>query len=794
MTRPERVSRSSRSSVAALFGSILVLVGAANAYPVIDAARQLVQKTSMDGILRINAAQGGQFSDQFASDLPPDLSPDLRRALDASLDYNQMEADVAKGMAAKLTKSARAGTERFWGSPEGRAIARAEARAYASLVGDSSFNVFDAAPPVTDSPSVEMIEEAVRVARFPEFTAAMLKRTWPIAACLTAEVADPTLTACPESALSPDQAAEVSRRSAQLTRASYTMVSAGDLQAYLTYLSSGDNGAVLAELQATTLDVSERSYQRAQTEVLRALEKYAKSRFTAVDQRVLQEVTQSIDEGRDLPKARFTLALMKRCAPPNAAVLMQLSRVTLKLAPNPPGPEFEPFRPNVDRHEVQRAKAFINEALSLAPTDPDVLMIAGHTAYLAGELQRPVDLLEKAKALGGKSPWLRVNLGDALYAVGILPPKMNREVMTQAADEFEAALKNELPPAAESRAVHQLGPVYADLGDMVHADLNYRRYISLQESDQNRAYATHRYGQYLLYFAHDYDGAIAAARAALALYDFGLASDFLVQALAVKGGSLVMSGHSKKAAPFLEEARRLNPHLEFRAPEWGRLAATYPGVVGIHASGALPTFAGRLGGETFVRSMLYATPPQIEQMLSWGADPNYLDPEEGTPLQFAILADNVPAVRDLLAHGANARTPFIDGRLPCELAAGDDPRRQTTLAMLLMATGGGSCGGDPNFPLKADHVYRLKKEVPSVINGGSWGGNPYEAGEVLVFQSVCNMRYTDSTVACLFFKKLGTDGKPVRNGQLFEFAIAKSDLATWQDVFEEIRTNRPVRQ
>jgi tetratricopeptide (TPR) repeat protein len=777
-----------------VFSLLIAFVNVVQAGSLSDANRQVIQQTSMDGILRITAAQGGRLSDNFAGDLPPDLSPGLRQALDANLDYNKMESDVTGLMASKLMGSARAGTGSFWGSSEGREIARAEARAYASLIGDSSFNVFNSAPPATDSPSADAIEEAVLLARLPEFATAMLQRTGPIVGCLIAEVADPTLTTCSDFTLSPDQLARLTRRSAQLIRASYSTVSAGALQAYLIYLRSADNSAVVAALQAATLDVTERCYQRAQAAVSSVLKKYAETRYSTVDERVLREILANIDEGRELKKARFTLALMRRGAPPNAGVLMQLARVTLKLAPNHSGPESEPYVPSLDRREVLLAKAFITEALSLASADPDVVMIAGHTAYLAGELQQAVDLLEKARALGGQSPWLHVNLGDALYAVAFQPPQIKREILQRAAERFEAALKEKLPPAAESRAVHQLGPIYADLGDLRRAETYYRRYVSLQDGDQNRAYATHRYGIFLLFFPHDYDGAIAAARAALALYDFGFARDFLVQALAVKGGSLVMNGHAKDAAPFLEEARRLDPHLEFSAPEWGRLAATYPGVVGAHASGALPSFAGRLGGETLVRSMLYATPAQIEQMLSWGADPNYLDPEEGTPLQFAILADNVAAVQNLLTHGANARTPFIDGRLPCELAAGDDPRRKVTLAMVLKATGGGPCGGDPNFPLKVDHAYRLKKEMTGVINGATWGSNSFEAGEILVFQSACNLRYTDSTVMCLLFKKIGPDGLPIQNGRLFDFAIAKSDLISWQELFEEVQAKRLAGQ
>ena len=99
-----------------------------------------------------------------------------------------------------------------------------------------------------------------------------------------------------------------------------------------------------------------------------------------------------------------------------------------------------------------------------------------------------------------------------------------------------------------------------------------------------------------------------------------------------------------------------------------------PGVFGIHAAGLAKDFSGALGGRTLVYASIYATPQQIEQLLAWGANPNFFDPEEGTALHRAILANNLAAVRVLLAHGANPLTPFVDGRAPRQLA---DPASDT---------------------------------------------------------------------------------------------------------------------
>lgn len=145
---------SSVSSIAllarrSLFGLLMAFIMVGRAAAPTDLARQVIQQTSMDGVLRILTAQGGQLSDRFASDLPADLSPSLRKALDTNLDYNKMESDMASAMRARLAGATRANAANFWASSAGREIARAEAKTYASLVGDASFTTYNSVPPPT---------------------------------------------------------------------------------------------------------------------------------------------------------------------------------------------------------------------------------------------------------------------------------------------------------------------------------------------------------------------------------------------------------------------------------------------------------------------------------------------------------------------------------------------------------------------------------------------------------------------------------------------------------------------
>jgi hypothetical protein len=230
----------------------------------------------------------------------------------------------------------------------------------------------------------------------------------------------------------------------------------------------------------------------------------------------------------------------------------------------------------------------------------------------------------------------------------------------------------------------------------------------------------------------------------------------------------------------------MHPDLESLCPELAQLQGLFPGVSGIHSAGGVRDFSGRLGGQTLVNATLYATSKQIEELLSWGANPNYFDPDEGTPLHHAILADNVAAVKTLLAHGANPLTPFTDGRLPSDLT-GDpsDAKRNEILAEVRKsAAGRGSANALSGGPLKVGYEYQVKKQLDGSVNGSSWADS-FEVDEHLVYTGEC--RFTDSTVACLLFKKLPENGRP------HMLAIAKDQLVSWTNWFKEIGPERAAR-
>jgi tetratricopeptide (TPR) repeat protein len=140
-------------------------------------------------------------------------------------------------------------------------------------------------------------------------------------------------------------------------------------------------------------------------------------------------------------------------------------------------------------------------------------------------------------------------------------------LIQQAAGEFEAALKTKLSEGAKWRAVHQLGAIYAALGQDREADVFYRRYVSMMEGT-NRAFALQRYAGFL-FTTHNIDGAIATAREMQRIADFPLGRQQLAIYLSIKGGMLRESGHAKEAKPFFAEAQQYEPDLETLCPNAG---------------------------------------------------------------------------------------------------------------------------------------------------------------------------------------------------------------------------------
>jgi hypothetical protein len=759
-----------------VYSALVLLAGhsaLATAAQADDAVRQLVESTSVASILKIDSEQAALVIEQLPEDLPADLRSDLRRAVDQNLRYDEMEAALIASIGHDIDPSALDRNLRWWASGPGREITKAEAGIYASLFAGSTFNAFNPVTEIAQSADSSAVEDVVASGNFDKFVSDLLTYSAPARSCLLLTV--DVNSDCPQRDTDEQSAsaAVFSQRIAGLARERYSQLSSGDLHAYIAYLNSEGARATLQILRSALAEIEAQNWNNAVKQASSIIDRYARSNFGAAKDEALRQTIADLDQGRNLTRAHLTLSLMRRAGTSDPAVLLQLARVTLMQAQNLTDRDFPPSVPRLDADSLRIAQYWVDQALQSDAHRADALLMDGHVAYLKFDFKRSVELLEQAKTAGCDSPWWRINMGDALWALGTIPAP-NNALAQRAAEQFEAALKTRLPEGAKQRAVHQLGAIYAALGNVQKADGFQREYISEQQGI-GKAYALDRYALFLLFDAHDIDAAVAAERQAAKISDYPDGRSLRVTTLAVRGGTLYASGHARQAAPYIAEARQIEPDLESVCPDLARFPATLPGVFGIHAAGLLRDFSGSMGGQTLVRASVYATGGEIEDLLAWGANPNYFDAEDGTPLHVAILAHNLPAVRVLLAHGANPLTPSVDGQTPSQLAdQASDPQLAEIKLLVASAVASRPFAAAPiGSPLKVGYRYRLRKAVVEE----RWGYS-FKAGEELTFLRDC--QYTDASLACFFFRdeRFPTSGR--------DMALPKDQLSSWTDWFEEL--------
>jgi tetratricopeptide (TPR) repeat protein len=702
------------------------------------------------------------------------LQSDFRRAIDQNLAFDVMEQALVDSVASTVDASARENNARWWASEPGRAITLAESTAYASMFAGSTYQTFNHMEAATSGAMGTVdSDELAASGRFAQFAADILSSTAWSRSCLMATVSIGPVCQPPNAFTSNAIGERVSQIVAAATNRGYSRVSSGDRGSYLAYLQSDGAQSMLAAMRASCLEIERQHWAMAVNQASTAVDNYARVTLGSAHGATLRRTTADIDLGHNLPAARITLNLLQRIGPPDPAVLIQLARVAIMQSGDLSILDVETNVPAIDPTSLKTAQHYIEDAIALDANRAETLMYQGYITYLQRDFRRSIELLEQARSIGTDSPWLRINLGDALWAEGYRSEPRNRELIQQAAGEFEAALKTKLSEGAKWRAVHQLGAIYAALGQDREADVFYRRYVSMMEGT-NRAFALQRYAGFL-FTTHNIDGAIATAREMQRIADFPLGRQQLAIYLSIKGGMLRESGHAKEAKPFFAEAQQYEPDLETLCPMLASSPVGLPGLVGIHAEGLAKDFSGSIGGRTLISASRYAGTQVIEQLIAWGASPNYFDSEAGTPLHRAILSDNIAAVEALLAHGANPATPFVDGRTPSQLAdSPTDPKRAQIHALIASAAAArGVDIGPVGRPLKIGYRYRLKQPL-----SGDRFGNDFSAGDEFIFISEC--RYTDSTIACFIVKSMK---HPDQNRDL---AIAKDQLSSWTNWFEEL--------
>jgi len=566
--------------------------------------------------------------------------------------------------------------------------------------------------------------------------------------------------------------AEAASSAADIVRVQFAKIPATDVAAFKVYLESSGARDVQKVLGDAYLKTRADRAERVRQLVGDAVGRFARKKIGRDTESTLQRVVALVDDGESLEETRIVLHLLRSVLPKDPRVPVELARVAIKQPPasfNNPG---EPV--SIPLEFLDDAQGWMDIALGLGPRRADTLVLAGHLAYLKRDYPKSIAMLEDARKIGTSNPWLRMNLADVLWA-SARANNMDRALLSRAATEYEASFTKDASGRVHRQALHNLAHLYGDMQDFPKARARFHQLIA-ESPDYAKSEPIADFASYLFFTEGDIDGAITTGRQALTFGEVDLQSSVLAEALLIKAGKLYVSGKSKEAARMVKEAQGIQSGLERRSVEFAQMPLTFPAVFALRESGLVDSLSNSDGGATLVLASAYATAAEIDRLVKYGADPNYLDPTEGTPLHMAVRAGNPEAIRALLAHGANGNTRGPAGTVPIELAeqlAAQSSPKGTQVLSILRAAGLRRPAAAGSGPLKVGYLYQVLKPV-----GGSGFGDEVGVGEKFVFLRSCS--YTDPALACIGVRF------PARNNQFGDVALEKEQLVFWNQWFKEI--------
>jgi hypothetical protein len=735
-----------------------VLAAAAPA-PQAESAARLVQSSGFDAMLRHDAQLDSRLRERLPPSLPPELRAEFDRALDHAVQYAEGRRAVVAEISTRLDVAAIDRGLRWWASKSGQAVSNAQA---------SAFREMTAAVPPTQPPAVAPASAPRVDSPFAQRLDALVAESIGVRECLglTVELRRECADAAAPGAVGD------ARRAAEVLSASYAKVPASDLAAYAVYLNSPGAKAIEFALADAYRKVRAMKSAGLRKSVGAAVERFARGKVGGGGDEALRKVIALVDDGRSLEEARMILHFLRSAMPRDPRVPVELARVALKRAPS----QFVRMGlPSVVYPEgLADAQSWIDIALALEPRRADTLVLAGHLAYLQGDFPRSISLLEQARRIGTANPWLAVNLADALWASARTGDR-DRALLARAAQEYEGALAKGVPPRSRWHVVQSLAYLYGDLEDYAMARVRFQGLIAMADEYQ-KADVQAEYAAFLYNFAQDVDGAIAVGREAAASGHNGYNYAMVANAMLVKAGGLYARGKPADALALVREAQRIEPGLDEGYAQLARRTYTLPAIFALCESRVVRDLSSSEGGLALVLASETATARDIERLVAKGADPNYLDADDGTPLHAAVRSDNVAAVRALLKLGANPRAPGPDGQSVLDRVRDThvtpSAKGAEIVALLRAGTPGGREAAVVGEPLKPGYVYRVIKKV-----GSSRYGFQLDAGTRVRYVRTCG--YTDPALACLFFED------PARAGGGQDVAMTKEQLVLWQEWFEE---------
>jgi tetratricopeptide (TPR) repeat protein len=322
-------------------------------------------------------------------------------------------------------------------------------------------------------------------------------------------------------------------------------------------------------------------------------------------------------DSRGLPVAFEYLTRALQANPRDHLALKEMSRYHL-ISGFIVGKQFEPG-------SLERAEEVIRQAIDIHAEFAEGYIFLGHIQFQQNKFADAMTSLLRAESIGTSDPSLDLNLARVLDALGKYEEVAMR---AQRVLDNAAATRNQ-----KSAASSLLVDADTRTGETGAAQSRYEEQV---RANPTNAWVRGEYAQYLSETMGRHDEAIAEARKALEVMDYGVGRRILAMALYRKWAESVAAGKAGEGETFWLEANTLYPQLD-RVMAYG--AATESGEQLTHALMTNKGVSIDATAEDGSTALLIATnrgrATVVKRLLDLGADAGIASENGWTPLRSA---------------------------------------------------------------------------------------------------------------------------------------------------------------
>jgi len=446
----------------------------------------------------------------------------------------------------------------------------------------------------------------------------------------------------------------------------------------------------------------------------------------------LKEIAEAFEQGQE-DRVEAQLRELQAKHPESAELQTLLARLEYGQAIAGRSQPIDKSLMNFDWPLMRAADRWATQATDTDPELADAWLIRGRTALALTDPRKSLEFLARAETLEPDSVRLRLYKGETLRAMATYTGKDVH--LSAALVEYERAVRPPVDSRLEYVALRQMGEIHAALGDHAKAIDHLTLAIAGFEG-RDLAFALESRARIKLE-AGRVDASIADSRAALEILNFPVAAHTLADALLVKAGLAVRSGNEALAAPYLKEFFTIEQDPTEHAGQLATGKNTFPAIFALFAAPMREAHWDRMVPDTLVGAADFVTAGDLRALASRGVRFDGGDQLTANLLFRAVASNNVDAVRELLAQGADTSVRREDGTTLLDAARiGTQPPRAEIRRLLLARMGRPPGWTDTPVDLpKPGHWYRAERTIGEKVNPND---KQFEAGMVLLAGNQCS--------------------------------------------------------